>query len=488
VLDEVGPGAGLAELFRWLHQPQSAQQWQRAGRVLGFEELVRMQEGLLRLRRRRTLRLRPSYEGLSELLQRYRRSLPFELNAHQNAALQEVAADLQADQAMSRMLTGDVGSGKTVVACFPLLVAAHHGLRGALLVPTEILARQHVETLRPILQEWQLPAPVLLSRGSDASAEEGLVLVGTHRLISARLTLPDLAVVVVDEQHKFGVRQRFHLWNKGVRPDLLLASATPIPRTLALTLFGHMDHSQLSEPVRPRKVTTEVLHGAARSQLADRIAQEAQSGGRVFVVCPAVARSSSRANLPSAEQMAPWLRQRLPPSCVVAMVHGRLDPKDKIDRLQEFAAGRCQVLVATVVVEVGLDIPDASMAVILGAERFGLAQLHQIRGRVGRSGRPASCLVVSAQPSTEVLQRLRSFAAVENGFELAERDLQQRGPGELLGLRQHGIFRTRFPVDFSDTALLERARDLARARLGGPKPLQKKEFRSDGVASDSWIW
>jgi len=493
----LGRSASLAELFRWLHFPEDRDEAARARRAFAFAAAVELQTRLLQEKRTRAPRPGGAYSGVERELAAYRAALPFALTSDQERALADAARDLAAPDAMSRLLTGDVGSGKTAVAFFPLLVAARHGRQGALLAPTEILARQHARTLAEVAAALALPPPRLYVAG-DHGGERGApldapLIVGTHRLFSTATRFRDLAAVVVDEQHKFGVRQRFRLWSKGERPDLLLVSATPIPRTLALTLFGHLDLSVLAQrPFAERRVVSELLLGEARRGLAARIRAEVEHGGKVFVVCPAIAAGDAEANgRAAAETFAPWLAARLPVPEQLALLHGRMDSETKQARIDDFSAGRLRVLVATVVVEVGIDVPDATLAVVLGADRFGLSQLHQIRGRVGRRAAPAACLLVASDPSEETRARLEAFTATDDGFRLAEMDLELRGPGELLGTLQHGLAAGLYPEALTDATLIAAARDWARMGAESKdrrKSSPNKPFRERTVASSDWIW
>ena len=462
-----GAGPTAFEVYSALHQPRAVEQFAQAKRVLALEEAVELQGALVRLRRRRGSRP-ATYRRLGDVFTEYERALPFALHEGQRRVLEEIRADLEAAHGMARLLSGDVGSGKTVLASAPVLAAARHGHQGVLLAPTEVLARQHLRFLEPICAALRLEAPLLVS-GSTARhdrdrARHAGVLVGTHRLLSQPLELPRLAACVIDEQHKFGVRQRVRLWCKGSAPDLLLVSATPIPRTLAHAFLGHLDHSRLSaRPDGVRQVTTRLWAGSERSAVADRIGEEVRRGGRVFVVCPAIHDNPTqpRGVLPAAEPVHSWLQERLASSVRTDVLHGKLRAEEKEDRIARLLSGELDVLVSTVVIEVGIDVPDASLVVVLGAERFGLSQLHQIRGRVGRRGQPAECLLVVRDPRSAARGRLEQFCTTEDGFELAELDLAQRGPGEILGLAQHGALRCRFPEILTDPELIEEARQLA---------------------------
>jgi ATP-dependent DNA helicase RecG len=492
----LGHPASLAELDSWLHFPADREEAARARKAFAFAAAVELQMRLLRERRAKK-KLRPggAYAGVERELAAYRAELPFALTADQERALADVAGDLSAPEAMSRLLTGDVGSGKTAVALFPLIVAARAGRQGALLAPTEILARQHARTLAALAAQLALPPPQLCVAGDGKSGRAPLtapLIVGTHRLFSTATRFRDLAAVVVDEQHKFGVKQRFRLWAKGERPDLLLVSATPIPRTLALTLFGHLDLSVLSQrPFDGRNVVNELLLGEARRGVAARIRAEVDRGGKVFVVCPAITAGEEKGRA-AAETFAPWLAARLSSPDQLALLHGRMDSATKQARIDDFTAGKLRVLVATVVVEVGIDVPDATLAVVLGADRFGLSQLHQIRGRVGRRGAPAGCLLVATDPGEATKARLDAFAATDDGFRLAEMDLELRGPGELLGTLQHGLAAGLFPEALTDTSLIAAARDWAVQAAANGRDRRKsspsKPFRGRAVATSDWIW
>ncbi len=486
-------------LFKALHFPCDDAQAAAARRYLAFEEALAIQERLAASRSSRPRR--PLHGGLDVAVQagawleEYLAAWPEACTADQLRALDELVEDYAKPQAMARLLSGEVGSGKTRVALFPLWVAARLGRQGALLAPTELLARQHHGTLSRLATKLQLPPPELRVAGGPPSTRRRPVaapwVVGTHRLFSQPLQFRDLAAVVIDEQHKFGVRQRGRLVAKGTTPDLLLVSATPIPRTLAQTLLGHLDGSILRQrPFGPIRVVSELLAGEQRRTLGERLRAELAAGGKVFVVCPAIAAASAASGKPNgraaAERVAPWVAREVGPAAPVALLHGRLDPEQKQQRLDDFAAGRARILVATVVIEVGIDVPDATMVVVLDADRFGLSQLHQIRGRVGRRGGRASCLLVCQDPSEAAIERLTEFGRLTDGFALAELDLRLRGPGELLGTRQHGILAGLYPEALLDPELVEGAR---RALLAGArKSMLGMPFGATAVASVEAIW
>lgn len=481
----------LGELFMQLHFPRSEADALAARRQLALDAAIAIQWRLAARRTSRPRRRGGALAAAGRWCAEYVAAWPHAPTADQRQALAELVTDYARPTAMARLLSGDVGTGKTLVALLPLVVAARTGRQGALLAPTELLARQHHATLTALAERLRLPPPRLLVAGSDAAPDRRSItepwVVGTHRLFAERSAFTDLGAVVVDEQHKFGVQQRGRLLRKGEAPDLLLVSATPIPRTLAQTLFGHLDPSFLRErPFARRQVRTELVFGSARAQLADRLRAEVAAGGKVFLVCPAIAAGGAARGRAAAERVFPWVERELRGAASVALLHGRLTGDEKQARLAAFAASTVRVLVATVVVEVGIDVPDATMVVALDADRFGLSQLHQLRGRVGRRGDPATCLVVSADPAEEARVRLEAFAAEDDGFRLAELDLRQRGPGELFGLRQHGLAGSLYPEALLDPELLERAR--AAVAAGACKSLLGKPFESLPVASSEAIW
>ncbi len=486
VLGESGDPMDRLTLYRSLHFPQSSMEADRARRTLALGEAIRLQKGLARLRALRGTRPAYSPDFLQDCLDRYQAILPFSAHAGQRRVVEDCLHDLTGPRPMTRLLSGEVGAGKTAVALFPLLVAAMSGKQGALLAPTEILAIQHAEFLKPVLERAGLAAPLLLSGKRNSRrriSSEQPVIVGTHRLLSRPVKFEQLAAVVVDEQHKFGVRQRFTLWAKGDRPDLLMISATPIPRTLSMTRFGHLDHSILAlPPERQRRVTSRLLTGDERAQVLPRIEQELAKDGRVLVVCPAIGGVPDQpAKMPAAVPVGDWLRRHLSTPVALELLHGKMESEEKAAVISRFARGESRVLVTTVVVEVGVDVPDASMVVILGAGRFGLSQLHQIRGRVGRRGQPAQCLLVSGDPADATRERLEMFCETDDGFRLAQEDLELRGPGQLEGFRQHGLFHTAFPEVLTDESLMKRAQEIH-------KSLAPQDFDPPGVAPRRWIW
>jgi len=383
---------------------------------------------------------------------------------------------------MHRLLQGDVGCGKTIVMTLLIATAVQSGYQVALMAPTELLAEQHARVVDSFLGPLDVSV-ALLSQGVPVTARKrclaGIasgktaVVVGTHALLQRGVAFQRLALVIIDEQHKFGVVQRAHLARKARVPDVLVVTATPIPRTLALSLYGDLEVSTITElPEGRRPITTRWVGEAQRQDLYALIRHELAQGRQGYVVYPLVeegrasgATGAWRANVKAATQMAKHLQAQAFPEFRVGLLHGQMRPNVKDETLQAFARGETHLLVSTVIVEVGLDVPNATIMVIEHPERFGLAQLHQLRGRIGRGTHPATCVVVSDATDDAVRQRLAAFVRTTDGFELAELDLEQRGPGELLGRRQHGWLRFRIANLSRDRVLLESAREEALALM-----------------------
>ena len=386
------------------------------------------------------------------------------LTAHQEEAIAEIDADLARTEPMRRLLQGDVGSGKTVVALYGLLRAVEAGRQGALMAPTETLAEQHFLTVEPICTQLGVTCALLTgsvrSGGADAD-----VVVGTHALIQEGVSFRDLAVAVVDEQHRFGVEQRSAL-AEGRSPHVLHMTATPIPRTLALTVYGDLAVSEIAKPPASRKpVVTAWVSEERSSEAYTRLRAHLAEGRQAYVVCPLIEESATSIAR-AAEQEAERLRAGELKGFAVGCMHGRLRPAERRELMARFKARELDVLVATTVIEVGVDVPNATIMIVQEADRFGLAQLHQLRGRVGRGAEQSYCLLVSRakeELTESARERLEAMVATTDGFELAERDLEIRGGGQLLGARQSGLSDLRFARITRDRDLLEAARDAAQA-------------------------
>jgi len=435
------------------HNPQTASDLdpnsQNRSR-LAYDELLSNQLALALVRlKSRKQRGRP-LTGSGTLRKAIESTLPYELTNAQKRALQEIEKDLQGEYRMLRLLQGDVGSGKTVVALMAMLVAVEAGAQATLMAPTEILAQQHFETLTSLRQSADIRIEVLTSRAKGNARQDILeaiksgkvhIVVGTHALFQKDVEFQNLAVAVIDEQHRFGVHQRLELAAKGNGTDVLVMTATPIPRTLALTAYGDMDVSRLDEkPPGRMPVTTRLVNLERLEETATAVERALSKGAKVYWVCPLV-EDSEKSDLAAAGERYAYLKTRL--GVGVALIHGKMNPAEKDAAMDAFisnGAESAKVLVATTVIEVGVDVPDATIMVIEHAERFGLAQLHQLRGRIGRGGKEGTCLLLYAAPLTETAKaRLSKLRETEDGFLIAEEDLRLRGGGEVLGTRQSGL-------------------------------------------------
>jgi ATP-dependent DNA helicase RecG len=467
---------GRADALAALHRPREEADGERARRRLAFDELLVLQLGLARRRQGREEERATALGEPGELVARYRSVLPFVLTPDQEQAIAEIDADLGGERPMERLLQGDVGSGKTVVALYALLRAVEAGRRGALMAPTETLAEQHFLTIEPICLELGLSCALLTSsvgvRARRAAAQAQIV-VGTHALIQEGVELSDLAVAVVDEQHRFGVEQRAAI-KAGRRPHTLHMTATPIPRTLALTVYGDLSVTEIAKPPANRKpIVTRWIPEERASEVYRRLTRLLREGRQAYVVCPLIEQSeTSRAK--AAEAEAERLKANELRDFRVGCLHGKLRPDDRRELMARFKAGELDVLVATTVIEVGVDVPNATVMIVQEADRFGLAQLHQLRGRVGRGADQSYCLLVSRRKEelTESAQaRLDALVATTDGFELAEVDLELRGEGQLLGTRQSGLTDFRFAKLRADRDLLEQAREVAEELVDYEGPL-----------------
>lgn len=429
-----------------IHFPADDAALAAARRRLAFEELYFLTLGLRLLRARRTTVKGKTCAAVD--MTPFFGALPFSLTGAQARAVDDILRDMTAERPMNRLVQGDVGSGKTMVAAAGIYFAAKNGLQAALMAPTEILAEQHEKTLSALL--GPLGVHVLLLTGAKTPAQkraarekiasgEAQLIVGTHALISTGVEFHALGLVVADEQHRFGVAQRTRLTEKGDAPHLLVMSATPIPRTLALIAYGDLDVSVIAElPPGRRPVETFLVSEALRERLNGFIRKQCAGGHQVYVVCPAVEDGEENA-MKSAEGWAQTLRNETFPELRVGLVHGRMKSAEKDAALSAFRAGDYDILVATTVVEVGVDVPNATLMVIENAERFGLSQLHQLRGRVGRGSAQSYCVLVSGTKNEETKKRLQALCKTTDGFKIAEQDLALRGPGDFFGSRQHGL-------------------------------------------------
>jgi ATP-dependent DNA helicase RecG len=461
-----------------LHFPLDDDQAEQARRRLALDELLALQ--LVVARARDEDATAPSLSQPGELVRRYREVLPFALTEHQEKAIAEIDLDLARTVPMQRLLQGDVGSGKTVVALYALVRAVENQRQGALMAPTETLAEQHFLTLEPLCAQLGLRCVLLTgSVGSKKIRDEiangvAQIAVGTHALIQREVEFADLAVAVVDEQHRFGVEQRKAL-AEGRGPHVLHMTATPIPRTLALTIYGDLAVSEIAKPPANRKPIETAWVGAERSSAAyERLRKHLDAGRQAYVVCPLIEQSETRLAR-AAEAEAERLRRAELKGYRVGLLHGRLKAPERREVMRRFKEGELDVLVATTVIEVGVDVPNATVMIVQEADRFGLAQLHQLRGRVGRGAEQSYCLLVSRakEELTETAaKRLEALVATTDGFELAEVDLDLRGGGAFLGTRQSGLSDLHFAHIRRDRPLLERARAICSEIAVEPGPLQ----------------
>jgi ATP-dependent DNA helicase RecG len=465
-----------------VHRPSSLEEAEAGRRRLAFDEffdqqLVQARARFLAKRARAGIR----FELKRELPTQLKQHLPFELTGDQRKAIKEITDDMTAPERMHRLLMGDVGTGKTVVALFAMLLAVDNGYQAAIMAPTELLAEQHLVTLTRLLEPLSIRPELLVGRGTAAEKSavreriatgSARIIVGTHALVQESVRFRRLGLVVIDEQHRFGVEQRAALAGKGDAPDVLLLTATPIPRSMALTLYGDLDVTTLVQRPPGRGTIKTALRGeAARARIYEFIRGECAAGRQVYVLYPVI-EESEKVDLKAATTMSERLAKVFK-EFRVGLVHGRLKPDERDAVMRAFRDNLVSVLVATSVIEVGIDVPNASVMLIEHAERFGLAQLHQLRGRVGRGAAASHCILLSnAQGAAE---RLRQFTTTEDGFKIAELDLALRGMGELAGARQSGGVSLRFANFSTDLDLLEIARKNASAMIARDPALERPE-------------
>ncbi|WP_459910791.1 ATP-dependent DNA helicase RecG [Desulfotomaculum defluvii] len=462
----------LPEALREIHFPERQESCQRARRRFVLEELFLFQLGLS-LQKGRIHKKTKDHQYTKEILtDRLTQSLPFELTEAQKRVWQEIQEDLTSPFPMNRLLQGDVGSGKTIIAALALCKAAGAGLQGALMAPTELLAEQHAKGIQKLLEPLGLKVALLTGstrRGRKEilqSVADGKiqVIIGTHALISEGVSYQNLGLIVVDEQHRFGVRQRAALQDKGVVPDVLVMTATPIPRTLALTLYGDLDVSVIDElPPGRQRIKTYHLSLERAGKAVGFIKQQILEGRQAYVVCPLV-EESEKIDTQAAVDLYERLKKALT-GFTVGLLHGRMKALEKESIMNDFRQGTLELLVSTTVIEVGVDVPNATVMVIWDAQRFGLAQLHQLRGRVGRGSYQSYCLLVGNPSTPEARERIAAMCRTQDGFDLAEEDLKLRGPGEFFGTRQSGLPEFKIANLIRDGQEIEQAKKEAEALL-----------------------
>jgi ATP-dependent DNA helicase RecG len=461
----------LPEAIRKIHFPDDMNSTELARARLAFDELFYL-ELMLALRKQKIHR----EEGIvfqkpGNLVRGLLKMLPFQLTEAQKKVLSEIKIDMMSQESMHRLLQGDVGSGKTIVALFAMLMAVEGGYQSALMAPTEILAEQHHITIHQMLETLGVKVALLTSSVTGQERKSILekiqtgsaqVVIGTHALIQEKVEFLKLGLVVIDEQHRFGVMQRAKLKKKGLSPDVLVMTATPIPRSLALTLYGDLDVSVIDAlPPGRKPIKTSIWTESSKTRMYEFLEGELKQGHQAYVVYPLV-EESEKADLKAATESYEYLKEKIFPHRRLALLHGRIKSKDREKVMQAFRRGEYDILVATTVIEVGVDVPNATVMVIEHAERFGLSQLHQLRGRIGRGADQSYCLLVANPPlSEEARKRLQAMTATNDGFKISEIDLQLRGPGEFFGTRQHGLPELQIANIVTDAKLLYQAKDWA---------------------------
>lgn len=466
---------GLAEYnfaMRGIHFPEDKQVFYQARERLVFEEFL---EFILALRKLRDKNERFGNDYVipaSPRVEEFIKELPYELTGAQKKVWKEISADMASDTVMSRLVQGDVGSGKTIVAFFALLTVALNGMQAAMMAPTEVLARQHYATITRMLEEHQIPVKAELLTGSMTTKEKrraydriecgyAKIIVGTHALIQDAVNYDNLALVVTDEQHRFGVKQRETFAKKGGVPHVLVMSATPIPRTLAIILYGDLDISVIDElPANRLPIKNCVVDTGYRATAYTFMKKQIGEGRQCYIICPMVEESESL----EAENVLDYssmLQEEMGDGIVVSCLHGRMKQAEKDEIMERFAKNEIQILVSTTVIEVGIDVPNATVMMIENAERFGLAQLHQLRGRVGRGKHQSYCIFMTASKAKEAKERLDILNHSNDGFKIASEDLKLRGPGDLFGIRQSGLMNFRLGDVYQDAKILQKANEAA---------------------------
>ena len=487
--------ASMEYALRNIHFPADDQALTLARRRLTFEELFYLSVGLTFLKARRdssgpglTIPLRP-WEEFASLL-------PFAPTGAQRRVMEECARDMAGGRPMNRLVQGDVGSGKTAVAAYAAYLAVKAGFQTAMMAPTEVLAEQHARSLSQLLAPAGIRVGLLT--GSLTAAEKRKLhkaiaqgeydfIIGTHALISKTVAFQNLGLMIADEQHRFGVAQRAALAAKGTAPHVLVMSATPIPRTLALILYGDLDVSVIDElPPGRTPIETYVIHEDKRARMYNFVRKQVSLGRQVYIVCPAVEENPGAAlpgeenpalDLRAVKSYAQKLRREEFPDLKIDFLHGKMKPKEKEAVMAAFAAGETQVLVSTTVIEVGVDVPNASLMIVENADRFGLSQLHQLRGRVGRGQHQSYCVLMTASKNPDTLHRLKTLAATTDGFKISEEDLKLRGPGDFFGNRQHGLPQMKVADLSGDMRTLSEAQEAARQLLESDPGLDREENR-----------
>jgi len=501
----------ISKAINAVHRPKNGKQHHKGMERLKMDELMMLQLLWAWTRKHNRKKIKGiAYPAVGDTTRDLiQKRLPFELTGAQKRVMREIWNDMSQPHPMSRLLQGDVGSGKTVIALIAMTIAVENGYQAALMAPTEILAEQHYLTSQKFLNDLNVPVELLTGGAKTKARKEKLariaegkpgIIIGTHALIQDAVDLPNLGLTVIDEQHRFGVAQRFKLMDPQhgkpghIKPDVLVMTATPIPRSLALSMYGDLEVSQLNEmPPGRGTITTKAINGSIdRVSLYKKVRKKVDNGGRAYVIFPLVA-ESEKLDLKAAEEGREELLQGAFKGLKVGLLHGRMKMDEKAEAMSKFASGETPVLVATTVVEVGVDVPEATVMVIEHSERFGLSQLHQLRGRIGRGGRDGFCyLVAYPEVSKTARARIKTMVSTLDGFEIAEQDLRIRGAGDLFGIRQHGMPPLKFADICEDKSLLMKARREADKLLEkDPElkslPILREEFGKNILKKATWL-
>tara|TARA_R110002096_G_scaffold16106_11_gene55023 strand:- start:9098 stop:11224 length:2127 start_codon:yes stop_codon:yes gene_type:complete len=484
-LDAIDPGFAPPDrlwALKQVHFPDSMADMERAREYLALEEFVAMQIQILRRKQAIEAELGEPHCGEGHLFNDFLELLPFDLTGAQKRTIGEIRADMEAHRPMNRLLQGDVGAGKTMVAFAAMLFAVEAGFQAAMMAPTQILAEQHFLGFQKFAQKLDLKISLRTGSKSDANFAGGElfgearpdIIVGTHALIHDKVKFENLGLVVVDEQHKFGVAQRSKLAAQGSNPDVLVMTATPIPRTLTMTAYGDLDVSILDElPANRGEIITGVRETTKTQQAASFLMQHLDAGRQAYIVYPLVEQSDKLKSQAATVEFEAWQRRLSKYNC--ALLHGKIPPEEKESIMADFRDGKTDVLVATTVIEVGVDVPNANIMLIYSAERFGLAQLHQLRGRVGRGEHKSYCVLMVDPKNAEAKERLKIMEQTRDGFKIAEEDLKIRGPGDILGTKQAGLPDLRFAEKLGDAKFVQKSRDIAQHILDHDSELASPE-------------